>query len=71
MTALTVYFFFLLLTFPDSKVLTIMFISHFLATREIKADQGTQANERREIEDKEDVLCHVAARPNSKLQIIS
>lgn len=71
MTALTVYFFFLLLTFPDSKVLTIMFVSHFLATRKIKADQGTQANERREIQDKEDVLCHVAARPKSKLQIIS
>lgn len=36
-----------------------MFISHLLATREIKADQSTQANEGGEIEDKKDVLCHV------------
>ena len=40
-----------------------MFISHLLATREIKADQRTEANEGREVEDKENVFCHGATRP--------
>lgn len=42
-----------------------MFISHLLATREVKANQGTQANEGREVKDKEDVLRHVAPRPKT------
>lgn len=42
-----------------------MFISHLLATREVEADQGTQTNEGREVEDEEDVLCH-DARPKLK-----
>lgn len=37
-----------------------MFVSHLLATGEVKADHGTEANERREVEDEEDVLRHVA-----------
>ena len=37
-----------------------MFISHLLATREVEADQSTQTNEGREVEDEEDVLCHDA-----------
>lgn len=39
-----------------------MFISHLLATREVKTDQGTEANEGREVEDKEDVLRHCATK---------
>lgn len=38
--------------------LTIMFISHLLATREVKANQCTQTNEGREVEDEEEVLRH-------------
>lgn len=37
-----------------------MFVSHLLATGEVKADHRTQANERREVEDEEDVLRHFA-----------
>lgn len=39
-----------------------MFISHLLATGEVKADHSTEANECRKVEDKEDVLGHVAVR---------
>lgn len=42
-----------------------MFISHLLATREVEADKGTEANEGREVEDKEEVLGHVATRPKT------
>lgn len=35
-----------------------MFISHLLATREVKANQCTQTNEGREVEDEEEVLRH-------------
>lgn len=36
-----------------------MFVSHLLATGEVKADHRTEANECREVEDEEDVLRHV------------
>lgn len=57
-----VYFFLPINISKPQRDLTIMFISHLLATREVEADQGTQTNEGREIKDEEDVLCH-AARP--------
>lgn len=46
--------------FSSTEHLTVMFVSHFLATREVEADHGTEANEGREVEDKEKVLRHVA-----------
>lgn len=49
------------------RVLTIMFISHLLATRKVQADQGTQANEGREIENKKKVFCHIATLPKKNL----
>jgi len=42
----------------SNRVLTIVFISHLLATRKIKADQGTQTNEGGEIQDKKEILSH-------------
>lgn len=48
---------FILISFSHN-VLTIMFVSHLLATRKIKADQGAQTNEGRKIDDKEDIFCH-------------
>lgn len=39
-----------------------MFISHLLATRKVEANQGTQANEGREVENEENVFCHIASR---------
>lgn len=36
-----------------------MFVSHLLATGEVKADHRAEANERGEVEDEEDVLGHV------------
>lgn len=39
-----------------------MFVSHLLATGEVKADHRTEADERREVEDEEDVLRHVEVR---------
>lgn len=56
-------YFFLAINFSEPhRVLTIMFISHLLATRKVEADKGTEANEGREVEDKEEVLRHVATK---------
>lgn len=55
--------------FFSCRVLTIMFISHLLATREVKTDQGTKANERGEVEDKKEVLRHcVIGKTTCKLK---
>lgn len=39
-------------------MLTIMLIGHLLTTRKVQADQSAEAEERGEVEDKKQVLCH-------------